>query len=147
LPGRGISPTALVATEVALIGGLAIAVLLPGCGLAPPPAVEVLPPAAEGLPEGGLARLGSDAFRHPGVADVAWSVDGRIATCGHGDLEVWDATTGALVLERLDLPGEPTHVAISGERFAVGGQGILLLDASGQSVAEIATRSEIEDLA
>jgi RNA polymerase sigma factor (sigma-70 family) len=72
----------------------------PGAAPSPgPPSAAARGPAdglGDPLPEGGLLRLGTVRFCHPGGANaVVVSPDGKtLATVGAGTVRVWDAATG-----------------------------------------------------
>jgi RNA polymerase sigma factor (sigma-70 family) len=79
---------------------------------------EELPAAAfkvkDSLPDGAVARVGSQRLRHAdGVNDVTFSPDGKwIATAGKdGTARVWDANTGALQYRFPANPGTQARVA------------------------------------
>ena len=52
------------------------------------------------MPDGAVARLGPDAFRYPGFANLAaYSPDGkRVAVASYAGVIVWDAATGKRLL-------------------------------------------------
>jgi WD40 repeat protein len=80
-------------------------------------------PAAEPLPPGAIARLGSNRFRVPGGIDrLAASLDGRfVAASGSGGLTVFDAATGRPVARIRDyLFLETIGFAADGTLLALG---------------------------
>jgi RNA polymerase sigma factor (sigma-70 family) len=93
-----------------------------------PPAVSVRADA-EGvlLPDGAVARLGSNRFRHNGqpVASVVFSPDGRLVACPHnrGAVSVFEVATGRSLF-RFRVPEKhypsAARFLADGKRLAVG---------------------------
>jgi RNA polymerase sigma factor (sigma-70 family) len=140
VPVGGGPLTALTAAAVVAVLGVGLgAGALPGgrpeAPTDPPPPAASPPPAArvdllgDPLPDGALARLGSQRLR-PGEQTyaVAFSPDGRrlaswsVAIARSSRLCIWDVTGGA-ELRRVDLPG----VELTGLRWLADGSGVAVV--------------------
>lgn len=116
-PWKAAAAAGLVAVSIGLVAGAQRTT--PPAPKAPPgearqTKAEPAPDKAPGLPDGAVARLGSQRLRHAGeVSDVTFSPDGKwIATAGKdGAARVWDGKTGELKFAFPATPDSPARVA------------------------------------
>jgi RNA polymerase sigma factor (sigma-70 family) len=156
--------------KIGLILLLAFVLVIGGVGLAsrpsPNPAPAETPPGearpaadvalgprtdlyGDPLPDGAVARLGSLQFRHGGLADLAFSADGKalITSGADGILKVWDVGTGNLTRSiRLEGTDSVGGCALSPDgklAAARGAKAVTVWDAlTGKQLKQIAAPKE-----
>jgi WD40 repeat protein len=96
------------------------------------------------LPDGAVARVGSNRLRHgQHVGNLTLSPDGRLlASSGGGRLRLWDAATGKL-LQHIACPGQKTT---QDGYFSADGKTILVMDGNVCRWFDVSSGKEVRHL-